>query len=181
MSFTFKPLSIPDIILVESTVFTDLRGGFLETFKSSEFRKAGQPDTFLQDNLSWSKKDVIRGLHYQKTPKAQGKLVSVLKGRAWDVAVDIRPDSATYLKWVGIELDDAKHAMLYIPPGFAHGFLALTEDVCFFYKCTEEYDQASEAGIRWNDPDIAIDWPVTSPILSEKDRLLPFVNQGSTI
>jgi dTDP-4-dehydrorhamnose 3,5-epimerase len=180
MPFTFQPLAIPDIILVESKVFTDLRGGFFETFKSSEFKKAGLPDQFPQDNLSWSKKDVLRGLHYQKTPKAQGKLVSVLKGRAWDVAVDIRPDSATYLKWIGIELDDAKQAMLYIPTGFAHGFLALTDEVCFFYKCTEEYDQASEAGIRWNDPDIAINWPVISPILSEKDRMLPYVNQGST-
>lgn len=178
MPFTFKSLAVPDVILVEPMAFSDLRGRFLEAFKSSEFKKAGLPDQFLQDNLSWSKKGVLRGLHYQKAPKAQGKLVSVLKGHAWDVAVDIRPDSATYLKWIGIELDDAKHAMLYIPPGFAHGFLALTDEVCFFYKCTAEYDQASEAGIRWNDPVIAIDWPITSPILSEKDSLLPYVKQG---
>jgi dTDP-4-dehydrorhamnose 3,5-epimerase len=178
MPFTFRSLSIPDIILVEPKVFTDIRGGFLETFKSSEFKKAGLPENFRQDNLSWSKKDVLRGLHYQKAPKAQGKLVTVLKGHAWDVAVDIRPDSTTYLKWVGIELDAVKPAMVYIPPGFAHGFLARSDEVCFFYKCTEEYDQASEAGIRWNDPDIAIDWPLPSPILSEKDGALPFVHQG---
>ena len=173
MSFTFKPLSIPDIILVESTVFTDLRGGFLETFKSSEFRKAGQPDTFLQDNLSWSKKDVIRGLHYQKTPKAQGKLVSVLKGRAWDVAVDIRRGSPTFGKWVGDELTDENHAQLFIPRGFAHGFCVLSETADVLYKCTDYYDPTDDHGLLWSDPELAIAWPVSNPLVSGKDIRQP--------
>jgi dTDP-4-dehydrorhamnose 3,5-epimerase len=173
MSFTFTPLSIPDVILIEPKVFTDDRGYFFESFKSTDFKKANLPTHFVQDNFSFSKKDVIRGLHYQKDPKAQGKLVSVLKGGVWDVAVDIRRESPTFLKWVAAELSDQNHAMLYILPGFAHGFISLTDDVHLLYKCTNEYDPQTDAGIRWNDPDIAIPWPVTNPIISEKDRSLP--------
>lgn len=177
MPFKFTNLTIPDIVLVEPKVFPDERGYFMESFKASDFKKASVPTHFIQDNFSFSKKDVIRGMHYQKNPKAQGKLVSVLKGGVWDVAVDIRRESQTFLKWVATELNDQNHAMLYIPPGFAHGFLSLTEDVLLLYKCTNEYDPQSDAGIRWNDPDIAISWPIDNPIVSEKDALLPFMDQ----
>jgi dTDP-4-dehydrorhamnose 3,5-epimerase len=178
MPFTFKTLSIPDIILIEPRVFPDDRGFFFESFKASDFEKANLPTHFVQDNFSFSKKDVIRGLHYQKDPKAQGKLVSVLKGSVWDVAVDIRRASPTFLKWVAAELNDQNHVMLYIPPGFAHGFISLTEDVHLLYKCTNEYNPQADAGIRWNDPDIAIPWPVANPIVSEKDAVLPLQQQA---
>lgn len=178
MPFSFTPLAIADLILVEPKVFSDNRGFFLESFKASDFAKANLPTHFTQDNFSFSRKDVIRGLHYQKNPKAQGKLVSVLKGGVWDVAVDIRRDSPTFLKWLAAELNDQNHAMLYIPPGFAHGFVSLTEDVHLLYKCTNEYDPQADAGIRWNDPDIAISWPASKPIVSEKDAILPFVQRA---
>jgi dTDP-4-dehydrorhamnose 3,5-epimerase len=177
MPFTFQPLSIPDVILITPQVFPDERGYFIESFKASDFGKFNVPSHFVQDNFSFSKKNVLRGLHYQKPPKAQGKLVSVLKGGAWDVAVDIRIKSNTYLKWVATELNDVNHAMLYIPPGFVHGFLALTEDVHLLYKCTNEYDPQADTGIRWNDPEIAIPWPVDNPIVSAKDAALPFLHQ----
>ncbi len=178
MPFSFAPLDIPDVILVEPKVFPDNRGFFFESFKASDFEKVGLPTHFVQDNFSFSKKDVIRGLHYQKNPKAQGKLVSVLKGGVWDVAVDIRRKSPTFLKWVAVELNDQNHAMLYIPPGFAHGFISLTEDVHLLYKCTNEYDPQADAGVRWNDPDIAIPWPAANPIISAKDAVLPFLQQA---
>lgn len=177
MPFTFTNLTIPDIVLIEPKVFLDDRGYFMESFKVSDFKKANLPTHFVQDNFSFSKKGVIRGLHYQKNPKAQGKLISVLKGGVWDVAVDIRRASPTFLKWVTSELNDQNHAMLYIPPGFAHGFLSLTGDVHLQYKCTNEYDPQYDTGIRWNDPDIAISWPIDNPIVSEKDTLLPFMDQ----
>lgn len=173
MPFTFKPLKIADVILIESKIFSDDRGFFCETFKASDFAKANLPTNFVQDNFSFSKKNVVRGLHYQKNPTAQGKLVSVIKGSVWDVAVDIRPESPTFKKWVAAELNDQNHFMLYIPPGFAHGFITLTEDVHLLYKCTNEYNPQTDAGIRWNDPDIGIKWPVSNPIISEKDAALP--------
>jgi dTDP-4-dehydrorhamnose 3,5-epimerase len=176
--FTFKLLSIPDIILIEPKIFPDERGFFFESFKSSDFQKFNLPVHFVQDNFSISKKDVIRGLHYQKEPKAQGKLVTVFKGSVWDVAVDIRSQSPTFLKWVAAILSDENHNMLYIPPGFAHGFLSLTENVHLLYKCTNEYDPQADAGIRWNDPDIAISWPIDNPIVSAKDAVLPFLKQA---
>jgi dTDP-4-dehydrorhamnose 3,5-epimerase len=181
MPFTFQPLSLPEVILVKPTIFPDDRGFFLEAFKGSDFENAGLPARFVQDNFSYSKKDVIRGLHYQKYPKAQGKLVSVLRGSVWDVAVDIRQQSPTFLKWIAVDLNDQNHAMLYIPPGFAHGFVALVDDVHLLYKCTQEYDSQADAGIRWDDPDIAIPWPVGRPILSHKDRRLPFVHQTEVL
>jgi len=174
MPFSFTPLDIPEVVLVEPKIFPDDRGFFFESFKASDFEKANLPTHFVQDNFSFSKKDVIRGLHYQKPPKAQGKLVSVLKGGVWDVAVDIRKESPTFLKWVAVELNDRNHFMLYIPPGFAHGFIALTENVHLLYKCTNEYDPKADTGIRWNDPEIGIPWPVSNPIVSTKDAALPF-------
>lgn len=181
MPVTFAHLDIPDVILVEPKVFPDSRGFFFESFKGSDFEKANLPTHFVQDNFSFSKKDVIRGLHYQKNPKAQGKLVAVLKGGVWDVAVDIRRESPTFLKWVAAELNDQNHAMLYIPPGFAHGFISLTEDVHLLYKCTNEYDPQADAGIRWNDPEIAIPWPVANPIVSAKDAVLPLLQQAEVL
>ena len=181
MSFTFKPLFIPGVILISPQSFPDDRGDFFESFKASDFQKAGLSTRFVQDNFSFSKKGVIRGLHYQKSPKAQGKLISVIKGCVWDVAVDIRQDSKTFLKWMAVELDDRNHVMLYIPPGFAHGFLALSDEVLLIYKCTNEYDPQVDTGIRWDDPDIAISWPIKSPILSVKDRQLPYVRNVATI
>ena len=177
MPFSFKSLAIAEVILVEPKIFPDERGFFFESFKASDFEQAGLPCRFMQDNFSFSKKNVIRGLHYQKDPNAQAKLVTVLKGSIWDIAVDIRRNSVTYLKWVAVELNDKNHAMLYIPTGFAHGFAALSEEVHLLYKCTNEYDPQADAGIRWSDPDLAINWPVESPIISEKDSRLPFVAQ----
>lgn len=173
MPFTFKSLKIPEVILVEPKSFPDERGFFLESFKASDFAKGNLPTHFAQDNFSYSHKNVIRGLHYQKEPHAQGKLVTVLKGSVLDVAVDIRKKSSTFLKWVAKELNDQNHLMLYIPPGFAHGFISLTDDVHLLYKCTKEYHPQSDAGIRWDDPAIAIPWPVRNPIISKKDLILP--------
>ena len=133
---------------------------------------------FVQDNHSLSKKNVIRGLHYQYNPKAQGKLIRVLKGAVIDIAVDIRKSSATFLKYFSMELSGENNKMLFIPPGFAHGFIALTNDTHLIYKCTEEYDPATDAGIRWNDPDIGIKWPVEDPIVSKKDNILPFIKNA---
>jgi len=175
MPFTFRPLTIADVILIEPKIFPDERGFFCETFKASDFAKVNLPTKFVQDNFSFSKKNVVRGLHYQKNPEAQGKLVSVIKGSVWDVAVDIRTDSSTFKKWVAAELSDTNNHMLYIPPGFAHGFITLTEDVHLLYKCTNEYNPQTDAGIRWNDPDISIEWPVNNPIVSEKDATLPYI------
>lgn len=178
MPFNFKTLPIPDIIHIEPKVFPDDRGYFLESFKASIFEKAGVPTYFTQDNISFSKKNVLRGLHYQKNPSAQGKLVIVLKGGIWDVAVDIRRGSPTFLQWAAAELNDHNHFMLYIPPGFAHGFIALTPEVHLLYKCTKEYDPQADAGIRWDDPDIAIPWPVGNPIVSAKDTTLPISKEA---
>ncbi len=175
MPSTFKRLEIDGLILVEPRSFHDERGFFLESFKESEFAAAGITERFVQDNHSLSVKNVIRGLHYQKEPRAQGKLVRVIKGRVWDVAVDIRPGSASYGKWLGVELSEENHLMLYIPPGFAHGFASLSNEVHLLYKCTREYDPALDAGIRWDDPDLAIQWPVGNPLLSPKDRILPLL------
>jgi len=181
MPITVKALSIPDVILIQPKVFPDNRGGFFEIFKESEFNNANLPVRFPQDNFSFSRKNVIRGLHYQRHPKAQGKLVMVIKGRIWDVAVDIRRKSPTFLKWISMDLNDENRSMLYIPPGFAHGFLALSEDVHLLYKCTNEYDPKLDAGIRWDDPGIGITWPVKNPVLSEKDANLPYIKKAETL
>jgi dTDP-4-dehydrorhamnose 3,5-epimerase len=173
MPFTFTPAGLAGVILIEPRVFADDRGAFLETYKRSDFVSAGIAEAFVQDNQSISQAGVLRGLHYQLDPHAQGKLVRVTSGRAWDVAVDIRRDSPTFGKWVGFELSGENYRMLYIPPGFAHGFLALEDDTHLGYKCTAEYDTASEAGIRWDDADLGITWPRTDVVLSEKDAALP--------
>ncbi|MCU0846295.1 MAG: dTDP-4-dehydrorhamnose 3,5-epimerase [Spirochaetes bacterium] len=178
MPFTSKNLEIKDVILIEPRVFPDGRGFFLESYKSSDFKKIGIPEPFVQDNHSLSVKGVLRGLHYQLPPKAQGKLVRVIKGAVIDVAVDIRKNSPTFKKWVAEELSEENHRMLYIPPGFAHGFAALTDDVHLLYKCTEEYSPECDRGIRWDDPEISVDWKIGKPIVSEKDEVLPLLKNA---
>jgi len=175
MSFTFTRLTLPDIILIEPQAFLDERGFFMESYKHSEFSAFGIKERFVQDNHSRSTKGVLRGLHYQKSPKAQGKLVRVVVGEIFDVAVDIRLGSPTYGKWVGEVLSADNKRMLYIPPGFAHGFCVLSEGAEVLYKTTEEYSPEHDAGIIWNDPEIGIQWPIEHPILSEKDARLPRV------
>lgn len=178
MPFLFEKLHIEEVILIKPKVFEDERGFFLEAFKKSEFESFGIKYDFVQDNHSKSKKGVLRGLHYQLYPKAQGKLVRCLKGKIWDVAIDIRKNSPTYKKWVGVELSEENKFMLFIPPGFAHGFLAL-EDSEVFYKATHEYDKDLDGGIIWNDKELNIAWPIDKePILSEKDKSLKPIKEA---
>ncbi len=174
MPFTFTRLEIPEVVLIRAEAFADARGFFLEAYRRSAFVANGIPVTFVQDNFSRSvRRGVLRGLHYQLNPRAQGKLVMVLRGEIYDVAVDIRRGSPTYGRWAAVRLSEADHTMLYVPPGFAHGFCVLSEGADVLYKCTEEYDPALDRGIRWDDPDLGIPWPVPDPVLSEKDRALP--------
>lgn len=161
--------SLPDIKIFEPKVFEDNRGFFMETWNASRYLAYGIPENFVQDNLSLSAKGILRGLHYQQ-PKPQGKLVYVLQGEVFDVAVDIRKGSQTFGKWVGVTLSAANRRQLYIPEGFAHGFCVMSETALFAYKCTDFYSPANEKGICWNDPDINIEWPIIEPILSEKDK-----------
>lgn len=150
----------------------------MESYKYSDFKDFGITDGFVQDNFSRSYKDVIRGLHFQKEPYSQGKLVQCLKGRIFDVAVDIRIGSPTFGKWIGVELSDENHLMFYVPPGFAHGFAVISEYADVLYKCTKEYSKDNERGIIWNDPSIKIEWPVKKPLISEKDSQLPFLKDA---
>lgn len=177
MPFEFIKTEIPEVILIKPKVFSDERGFFMESYKKSEFEKAGIDTDFVQDNHSKSIKGVLRGLHYQKEPAAQGKLVRCIKGRIFDVAVDIRKGSPTYGKWVGYELSEENKLMLWIPKGFAHGFLTLSEEAEIIYKVSgAEYSPQHDAGIIWNDKTINIKWPIDSIeniILSEKDKNLP--------
>ncbi len=178
MPFKFKRLDIPELILIEPVVFNDDRGFFMETYKQSEFASHGININFVQDNHSFSKKGVIRGLHYQNPPKAQGKLVRAVVGEIFDVAVDIRKGSPTYKKWIGVVLSSDNKRMLYIPVGFAHGFCVLSEVAEVLYKITDEYDPKYEAGILWNDPDINIRWPIENPLISPKDTSLPILEHA---
>lgn len=168
-------LAIADVVLFEPAVFGDERGAFFESFNQRAFAElTGSDRVFVQDNHSISHKHVLRGLHYQLPPFAQGKLVRVVSGSAFDVAVDIRRGSPTFGKWVGEILSAQNRRQLWIPEGFAHGFLALEDGTEFLYKTTAFYDKASEGSIRWDDPDIGIDWPRDSePVLNEKDKMAP--------
>ncbi len=178
MPFTFKKLSIPDVQLIEPKVFPDGRGFFLETYKHSDFVQAGIPEHFTQDNYSRSEKGVLRGLHYQKHPHGQGKLVRCVKGSIFDVAVDIRKGSPTFGKWVGAELTEENNHLIYVPVGFAHGFQVLSAFAEVLYKCTSEYHPAADRGILWNDPDVAIHWPLAGPLLSPKDIVHPVLKNA---
>ena len=166
-------LAIPDVVLIEPKVFGDSRGFFYESFNQQAFNEAtGTNHQFVQDNHSRSSKGVLRGLHYQTPPKAQGKLVRVVRGAVFDVAVDIRKESPTFGQWVGVELTEDNHRQLWVPPGLAHGFLVLSESADFLYKTTDYYSPEHERCIRWDDPQLAIGWPDlgVAPQLSAKDQ-----------
>jgi len=178
MPFTFKKLEIPEVILITPKSFPDERGFFLESFKESEFASNGIKTIFVQDNFSHSVKGVLRGLHYQKNPKAQAKLVIALRGEIFDIAVDIRKNSPTYGKWVGEILSENNHNSLYIPEGFAHGFCVLSNEADVLYKVSQEYSTEDEKGIIWNDTEINIAWPIDKPILQEKDSKLPVLKNA---
>lgn len=167
-----KKTPIEGLWIIQPRIFKDSRGYFFETFQSNRYKEIGILEDFVQDNLSFSTKNVIRGLHFQNPPFAQGKLVSVVKGRVLDVAVDIRKNSPTYGQHFSIELSDENHLQLWIPVGFAHGFSVLSDCAYFSYKCTNFYHQPSEDGILFNDESLSIDWKVESPIVSDKDLQL---------
>jgi len=164
--------SLKDVFIIEPDVFGDERGYFVETYHQKRYQKSDIPSTFVQDNLSFSVKNTLRGLHYQ-TNNPQAKLVQVLVGEVFDVAVDLRQDSATFGKWEGVHLTDKNKQQVYIPEGFAHGFCVLSESALFLYKCSNFYDPDDEGGILWSDPGLNIDWPMKVPIISNKDRKFP--------
>jgi dTDP-4-dehydrorhamnose 3,5-epimerase len=178
MPFRFERLEIPELVFVQAQSFEDSRGFFLETYRASEFAAHGIPARFVQDNLSHSVYGVLRGLHYQKRPKAQGKLVMVLRGQIFDVAVDIRQGSPTFGQWAGVTLSADRFGMIYVPAGFAHGFCVLSQEADVLYKVTEEYAPELDRGIVWNDPAIGIRWPVADPVLSKKDAQLPLLRDA---
>lgn len=174
MPFDFQPTIIPDVVIVTPKVFGDARGYFCETYHREAFEEAGISVNFVQDNHSYSQKNVLRGLHWQAAPDTQGKLVSAIGGTIWDVAVDIRQNSKTYGQWVGVELSGDNKKMLWIPEGFAHGFVVLSDEVHLIYKCTGFYAPKSERSCIWNDQDLKIDWPINfQPIISDKDSKAP--------
>lgn len=179
MPFEFHATGLAGLTRISPRCFSDDRGFFMETYKQSDFLAAGINATFVQDNHSFSQTGVLRGLHFQLDPKAQGKLIRVISGAVWDVAVDLRPSSTTHGEWEGFELTAENGDMLYIPPGFAHGFLTLADNTHFLYKCTQEYSPVHDAGIRWDDPDLAIDWPLRGqvPVVSYKDQKLPLLKE----
>ncbi len=172
MPFSIKELNIPDVLLINAEVHGDERGHFSEIYKNSEFSLKGLKKEFPQDNLVFSGKNVLRGLHYQLQPSVQGKLVTVIKGEIFDVALDIRYNSPSYGKWVWQILDDVERKMMYIPEGFAHGYCVLSNESIIAYKTTAEYSPHLDCGIKWNDSYLNIEWPVQHPILSEKDQNL---------
>jgi len=178
MPFSFKKLKIPDVILVEPKTFPDDRGFFRESYKESEFIKNGINTKFVQDNYSHSSKGTLRGLHYQKDPKAQAKLVTAIKGEIFDVAVDIRKNSPTYGQWVGETLSEQNHNLLYVPQGFAHGFCVLSDQADVIYKVNNEYSPADDRGMLWNDHDVNVKWPIQNPVLSEKDQKQPLLKDA---
>ena len=178
-NFTFHPTEIPGVYIIDVKSYGDRRGYFMETYKESDFREAGLNYTFVQDNQSASRKGVLRGLHFQKQ-HPQAKLVRVLRGEVFDVAVDLRAGSATYGKWVGTLLSGENHRQLMIPRGFAHGFVVVSESAEFAYKCDDFYHPEDEGGIMWNDPAIGIEWPdVGEILLSEKDQHHPSLAEAN--
>ena len=173
MPFHFEIGKISGVLVIEPRVFQDGRGFFMETYKRSAFSAAGVRENFVQDNHSRSVTGTLRGLHFQKAPQAQGKLVRVIFGEVFDVVVDIRPESPTYGAWMGMNLSAKDKRMLYLPPFCAHGFCVVSDVAELVYKTTAEYTPELESGIIWNDPDLKIDWPIRNPILSERDRNWP--------
>jgi len=167
-----RETELSGVLIVDPAVFRDERGFFTETYHLSRYRDCGIEMSFVQDNLSFSRKGTLRGLHYQH-PHGQDKLVQVLRGEVFDVVVDIRPDSPTFGRWVSVLLNGENMRQVLVPRGYAHGFYVLSETALFTYKCSDFYHPETEGGIIWNDPDLGIDWPVTAPLLSEKDRAFP--------
>jgi dTDP-4-dehydrorhamnose 3,5-epimerase len=178
MPFDFTSLAIPEVFLIEPRVLSDSRGFFLETYKRSEFAAAGITEIFVQENHSSSLRGVLRGLHFQRPPHAQSKLVRVVSGKIFDVAVDLRPDSATSGRWVGVDLSAEDRRMMYIPDWCAHGFCVLSERAEVVYHASTEYAPQHESGIMWNDPALGIQWPVTHPIVSDRDKQWPMFAGG---
>lgn len=177
MRFIMTP--IKDLIVVEPNVFSDARGWFSESYNKLDFSKNNIDIDFIQDNHSYSsQKGVLRGLHFQNNPHAQSKLVRCSKGKIWDVAVDLRVSSPTYLQWFGIELSAENHKMLLVPQGFAHGFVTLEDHTEVQYKVDNVYDKSSDRSIRYNDPQVGIEWPITDVILSDKDKYAPVLNDS---
>ena len=168
-----RTTDFPGLLFIEPKLYGDQRGWFFESWNSERYAEAGIHADFVQDNISYSTKGVLRGLHYQR-PYTQGKLVFVLEGNVWDVVVDLRKSSPMFGKWSGFTLTGEKKEQLYIPPGFAHGFCVLSDTVLFQYKCTDKYSPESEHGIMWNDPDLNIPWPVDAPVISDKDTKHPY-------
>ena len=173
MPFRFERLANPEVLLIEPRTVRDNRGHFMETYKRSEFAAAGVTDVFVQENQSSSQGRVLRGLHYQRPPHAQSKLVRVVAGKVFDVVVDLRPDSPTSGRWVGLNLSADDRSLLYIPSWCAHGFCVLSERAEVVYHASAEYSPECEAGVMWNDPALGIDWPIKDPIVSERDRNWP--------
>lgn len=175
--FSFHPTEIEGVYIIEPTVFGDARGYFMETYNYNEWKAAGLDTVFVQDNQSKSRRGVLRGLHFQKQ-YPQGKLVRVVKGEVFDVAVDLRKGSETFGKWTGVLLSEENKKQFYIPKGFAHGFLVLSEEAEFVYKCDEFYHPEDEGGLRWDDPDVNVAWPISPDmelLLSDKDKVNPFL------
>ncbi|MBR4821382.1 dTDP-4-dehydrorhamnose 3,5-epimerase [bacterium] len=170
-------LAIPDVKLIEPDVFGDNRGFFMETYRADRFKEAGIPTNFVQDNMSSSRKGVLRGLHFQKNPYSQGKLVRVVRGEVFDVAVDLRKGSPYFGKWVGDLLSEENKKSLYVPQGFAHGFCVVSDEAVFHYKCTEFYHPEAEGGLRYDDPTVNVEWPLPDlpKITSPKDEKAPFL------
>ncbi len=175
MPLTFIPLAIPAVVLIEPVTIGDSRGWFRETYKAEVYAEAGLPVRFVQDNASRSAHGVLRGLHFQRPPHAQGKLVSVMAGEIFDVAVDIRLGSPTYGKWVGEYLSAENGRQLWIPEGFAHGFCVTSDSATLSYKVDAPYSGPSDGGVRWDDPAIGVAWPLSEPLLSAKDVVQPFL------
>lgn len=179
MAFTFKPTTLPGVTIIEPTVFQDQRGFFMETYKKSEFAAAGIDVELLQENHSRSTAGTLRGLHLQRPPKAQAKLVRVVEGEIFDVVADIRPDSPTYGKWVSVVLSSENRLSLFVPAGYAHGFCVVSPEAQVVYKTTDEYAPELESGVRWDDPLLAIPWPCGEPLLSERDRRWTFLKAAT--
>lgn len=178
MPFTFEKLE-NGAVLITPKIFKDSRGFFFESYKQSDFKMAGIDKPFVQDNQSFSVKDVIRGIHYQKYPKPQGKLVRCIKGAIIDIAVDLQGGSPTFKQIAKVELTEENKKMLWIPEGYGHAFLSLSEFVEIHYKCTEEFDGSLDAGIRWDDPELNISWECSNvPVISDKDRILPLLRDA---
>ena len=175
MPLEFTQTVLPGVLVVEPSVHGDARGFLMETYKASEFAAAGIDVRFVQENQSRSVHGTLRGLHFQHAPKAQGKLIRVVEGEIFDVAVDVRPESPTFKRWVAVVLSAANRRSVYVPAGYAHGFCVTSPDAQVVYQATAEYAPELEAGVRWNDPDLGIEWPIRDPILSARDSRLPLL------